>query len=478
MMTENFKRRVAWFILPFILVTSLAHAAPGDEGGLPSGRNNMPDFGVTDLIKTSIKGTFDESCGGYCVIGACAHLRASVTWGGVQIYTVISPKIKHSNADFLAMSYNHVGQEPWAEWRKSFGLAMRNVNEGLVGSTVIPPFGLQGGRADPLNQDAHQSVSYKEADIIGHPASILPQVLDTQGRVKSQSFDYQVPTVSSFPDTNDAVREDDPDDEWDLQAMLDGGLVQILDTIKAQISTALMAVEIVSVITTIADMVDTIKELIKFYNTAMQVIELFVRGSFYGNFVNPRFQANRLFCPASIKPLQPYYLSFADSFFWRSGFPITDGPISGSNHTSQIIDPLSNPALGDGLETWGTLYPREGTVDQSHDAKTASVLVWRAFDVLRNDVRSGNDGYRVGVPMPDGYSNKDYRWQMIFPELKSCQRTPYYPTTDLTLDFMQPAEFGGYAWNIYTQYECCMNSIGVKLGEVDALIPICLSLPL
>jgi TraU protein len=173
--------------------------------------------------------------------------------------------------------------------------------------------------------------------------------------------------------------------------------------------------------------------------------------------------------------LQPYYLSFADAFFWRSGYPITDGPISGSDHTIQVMNPFQNQ-LGSGLENWGSMYPREGTLDQSHDAKTASVLAWRAMDVLRNDVRVGGGGHRVGVPLPANYRNKSYYWQMIYPEVKSCVRRPYYTTTDITKDFMEPNEFGGYAWNIYTRYECCMNTSGRKIGEIPLPTPICLSL--
>ncbi len=478
MITDRFKRNVSSFLLPFMIITSIAQAAPGDEGGLPSGRNNMPDFNVGDLIKTSVKGAFDKTCGGYCVVGACLHLRARLSWRGVKLYTIISPKIRHSNADFLAMSYNHIGQEPWSEWRQSFGLAMRTANEGLIGSTIIPPFGLQGGRADPINQDAHQSESYKEADIIGHPAALLPQILDINGKINPKTFKYKVPTIGKLPDSNDVKKADDPNDDWDLQAMFDAGIAKIYDTIKAQIKAALMAIEIVNVIATIADMTDTFKQLIDFYNTAMTALEAFVRGSVWGNAINPRFRANRLFCPASVVPLQPYYLSFADSLFWRSGFPITDGPISGSNHTSEVLNPLNNPALGSGLETWGYLYPREGTVDQSHDAKTASLLAWRAFDVLKNDVSHKDGPKRVGVPMPKGYKKRHYLWQMIFPEVKSCKSTPYYPTSDFTQDFMQPAEFGGYAWNIYTQYECCMNTKGKLIKEINLPTPICLSLSL
>jgi len=454
--------------------------------GLPSGRNNMPDFNMKDLLTTSIKGMLGSDCGGYCVIGACAHFRVRFTWNGVRFYTIISPKLRHAVPDLLISSYNHVGTEPWSEWRQSFGLAMTTVNQGVVAPILGTPFGLQGGRADHIEQDQHQSVSYKEVDIIGHPAAIIPHIITTNGDIDdSLSFNYQVPWVNSFPEASDLDgSENDPDgdgnDDWDIAAMLDSGFAQILETIKAQILAALMAIEIIALIQNILDLAETLQQLLEFYDQAMLLAESITRGTFYANFVNPVFRATRLFCPSNVAPFQPYYLSYADTFFWRSGYPITDGPISGSDHSLEVMNPFTSPSLGNGIEEWGSMYPREGTVNNNHDAKTASVVAWRALDVLMKDVKNGSGGYRVGVPLPDNYERMydsgQGLWQMIYPELKSCQATPFYETTDVTKDFMEPNEFGGYAWNYYNQYECCMNTSGTKIGEIDFPAPLCLSL--
>ena len=168
-------------------------------------------------------------------------------------------------------------------------------------------------------------------------------------------------------------------------------------------------------------------DLLEFFNTAMTALEATTRSTVYANLINPKFRATRLFCPSEIKPFQPYYLSYADSFFWRTGFPITDGPISGSNHSLTILNPLSDDTLGAGLETWGHLYPRDGTVNSNHDAKAASVIAWRALDVLLNDVRDGEGGHRVGVALPNGYANEEGRWQMIYPEIKAVYEHPLLP---------------------------------------------------
>ncbi len=207
-----------------------------------------------------------------------------------------------------------------------------------------------------------------------------------------------------------------------------------------------------------------------------------VRGSVYGNFAKPRFRAPKLFCPTDVKAFQPYYLSFADSFWWRSGYPLTDGPISGTDHSKTIINPLSTDTLQKTKsvkevlkkEIWGNLYPRDGSINQSHDAKTASVLAWRGMDVLHTAVKSG---HRVGVKLPKGdTSRKNDRWQLIYPEVKNCRADPYYPQgKDLAIDSLLPSNKGAYAWNYYRTYDCCSNSSGKKIAE-KKLPKICLPL--
>jgi len=455
--------------------------------GLPTGRNNNPSFNMKDLLKTSIQGMLGNDCGGYCVIGACAHLRISFTiTGQIRFRTIISPKLRHSVPDLLISSYNHPGQEPWAEWRQSFGLPIKAINQSLIAPLLGTPFGVQGGRGDPIKQDTHQSISFKEVDIIGHPAAIIPHIVKRNGTIDDAvSFNYRVPSINSFPDVSDVNEADnDPDGDgtnnWDIKAMLNSGFEKVLDTIKSQIQAALLAIDLVALIQNIMDLADTLNELLDFFDLAMTLSETATRGSFFGNFVNPSFRANRLFCPSQVAPFQPYYLSYADSFFWRSGYPITDGPISGSDHSAEVLNPFTSPSLGNGIEEWGSMYPREGTVNSNHDAKVASVAAWRALNVLMKDVKNGRAGYRVGVTLPDIYEQRydegEGLWQMIYPEIKSCQSTPFYETTDLTKDFMEPNEFGGYAWNYYHQYECCSNTRGSQIGEIDFPIPLCLTL--
>ncbi|MCU7861030.1 MAG: hypothetical protein KZQ86_14635, partial [Candidatus Thiodiazotropha sp. (ex Lucinoma kastoroae)] len=91
-----------------------------------------PGFSTDELIESGIDGMFDESCGGYCIVGACAHLNIRISWRGISYYTIISPKIRHAVPDLVVSSYNHIGNEPWVEWRDFVGRVMNNVNTGPV----------------------------------------------------------------------------------------------------------------------------------------------------------------------------------------------------------------------------------------------------------------------------------------------------------------------------------------------------------
>ena len=138
------KRLTALALLPVLLfnqmMSSVAYALD-------------PGFNMGSLLNSGIKGMFDSSCGGYCVVGACAHLVVKVSWKGVEVYTIVSPKIEHAAADLVVSAYNHVGEEPWQAWRATFGTAMDAVNTLPVAAILGTPFGLQGGRPDPTEQD-------------------------------------------------------------------------------------------------------------------------------------------------------------------------------------------------------------------------------------------------------------------------------------------------------------------------------------
>jgi hypothetical protein len=450
--------------------------------------NTGQTFVLKELIGTSINGMLDSSCGGWCITGVCAHWK----WGfsltkGAYMYTIVSPRIKHALPELLISAYDDVGEEPLKEWRDSFGKVISTSNT-TVGSMLGLFDGLQGGRSDPLEQGQHQTISFKEVDIVGHPMSILPDLIN-EGAAPSLSG-YRVPEYLDDSPVKSAVIDTGTTDKlektgfgFDPDKIRIPTMDEVVNTIKQKLVAAIQAFQIIQQIEAVLQAVQTIKKIKENVNTILDGFEATsmaaIASSGWGVLAKPRFRAPKLFCPTNIKPFQPYYLSFADAFWWRSGYPITDGPLSGTDHSKTIINPFSTDTLQKvnkvtdvfTKEIWGNLYPRDGTLNQSHDAKTGSVLAWRAMDVLKTVVKPG---YRVGVDLP--HSIEGGKWQMIFPEVKSCRVDPYYPQgKDLKVDSLKPSGYGGYAWNYYMTYECCSNTSGNKIGELT-LPTVCLEL--
>ncbi len=481
---KRFKRQIASLLIVSMLFNSLLAtvAMAADE----------PGFTTDELLQSGIDGMFDPSCGGYCVVGACAHLVVRITLHGVEYYTIVSPKIRHAVPDLVISSYNHIGSEPWLEWRDYVGGVLDEVNTGPVARVLGVTDGLRGGQQLYTEHGSQQSVIFKEVDIIGHPAAIIPQIAKTNGDIDSEvDLDYELPSVGRLPSTSDARAEDSatPDDGWSLEGMLDSGFNSVMEILLDRLEALLEAFDIVRTIERIVELFDMFSDLLNFYNNAMALLETITRGSIYGNLINPRFRADRLFCPSTIRPFQPYYLSYLDTLFWRTGFPITDGPISGANHSTTILNPLSGDSLGSSGEVWGHLYPRDGAVNQHIDPKAATVLAVRAHDVLHNDISSLTTGswwwshttatgVRVGVSLPEGYPAGGGAWQMIFPVKRECRADPFYSDDSVMTDFMEENSHGGYAWNYYHIYTCCMNERGHKVLEVDLPEPICFPKPI
>lgn len=467
----------------FVVLLVSAMSWPG------SANADEETFTTADIILPSIEGILAEDCGGYCIVGACAHINYRLTWRGIRWYTIVSPKIRHAMPVLLVSSYTNPGEEPYAEWRASFGRVIAGVSGAL---------GVAGGREDPRELDDHQSVSYKEVDVIGHPLASLPAMINSDDTSGADGSNLTRPGSFAAPNTGgrhaapagSGTGIDDINVDTLASSILGGSFGQGMSSIMARYDDALRALSAIDIVSDLQDAAQYFRAI----NDAMQAIstasEVSARSSIWVNLINPRFRVPRLLCPNKIKPLQPYYLSFADAFWWRAGYPVTDGPISGSDRSEIILNPVSTdtlPADANPLtdEVWGHLYPRGGTINQPHDAKAASVIAWRGMDVLRHSVPTP----RVGVALPDGVSERQWsvdrdhpRWQMIFPEVKACQPTPHYPDPpDPGIDFMQPhvidgfdQSSGGYAWNYYRRYTCCSNTRGRLTVTLNFPVPLCI----
>lgn len=508
--------------------------------------DNEATFKLVDLIGTSMNGMLDKDCGGYCLVGFCLHFAWGFSiWEGPYIYTIVSPKIRHALPELLISAHDGVGRESMQEWRDSFGKVMKKLNEEKITSILGTPNGQQGGESYKRQYNAS---TFKEIDIIGHPMTMLPGLVNgSEDEDDFESQEYDTPNFGSLNNLNlnsgsssgssgsnnsssnnsnsngggiynsiqDKVLKETGLDNVSADSFNFNNLLNSTGKLNDNFQKAMQTIKLINQIDSLKVTAETIEEMKEMMNQTLDETEEELESDVWWiNLIRPDFRMPRFYCDTEMTAFQPYYMSFLDSFWWRTGYPITDGPISGSNKSSTILDPFSFDTLPkvssttDLLteETWGHLYPRDGSIAQTHEGKASSVLAWRALDVLKTSVKSG---YRVGIDYPeslelkrgisntDGSSNSDSdsnntpideslsRWQMVFPKVMSCKREPFYQDnstqevngidTNIPKDSVKISSGGTYAWNYYRTYQCCSNKKGWKVAAVNT-IPICIPL--
>ncbi len=79
-------------------------------------------------------------------------------------------------------------------------------------------------------------------------------------------------------------------------------------------------------------------------------------------------------CESSTQPLYPYFLSTLDTIGWRFGIPEMVYPEALAPGLREVGSMFSG-------NMWGNIYPREGTIVQPDDFKSAAVSAQRAADI-------------------------------------------------------------------------------------------------
>jgi len=173
--------------------------------------------------------------------------------------------------------------------------------------------------------------------------------------------------------------------------------------------------------------------------------------------------------PSTASSLTPYYQSMLDSAAWR-GFP--------QLKTTQIEEAYAMIAdiqhhVGTGLNYWGGIYPHEGKVTTSNDAKAAAVIAQRAGDLITSEGIMPLSGH-VYQPLsnqcgqeckaaPVQENSDKTEFQMIYPVVSdSCD---YFGKTS---DYGEDAEtktHGAYVWVIWRFYSGCRDGVGKFIGR-------------
>lgn len=443
---------------------------------------NAPPFTTPELLTWSIAGL--PSCVDWCVTGISFRLIVRGFPPSIRIET--TPHIAHNSPDFVILTHPQVGDGPWSEWASIVGTAEVGVITPLL-TLMSGQYGLVpgGGQSQTTNFGAHQATTFKEAQVIGHPLSLLPLLLSGDGQFNimapnptntDDSEDCQVTSCLEFAPGIGAVVGDeaaaadcvdgvDPDGAEctdtlagftpDVIAQRAISSVQTWLTDwpnNARSIVGFMTPEFVSVFS-IMDTVGTIRSLISAGQTFSKLAQA---GAGFGVSLG----AERVMCPPDVLPFVPYYLSAVDAFFWREGFPVTD-----LAQAATILNPLSSDRIGDGFNLWGHLYPRHGFADNNVDQHVGAVIATRAAAII-------DDG---------GVSNQHLRWPL--PARLEAVWQPIYPTQGLECtdtiaesDIQDNAENAAYAWNRWRRYDCDMSDQGSLITTVDLPAPVCISL--
>lgn len=168
-------------------------------------------------------------------------------------------------------------------------------------------------------------------------------------------------------------------------------------------------------------------------------------------------------CRSQAVPFTPYYQSGVDALAWRSALP-------------EILYPASLvPGLREigtwPLQSWGSVFPRNGWTTQSEEPKAAAITAQRVGDIV---TRGGQPhlyiplsglrtaGQRVWPPGPLHENNqRTGTWQMVSP--KTDASCGIFGANDLARATSWSAGrvdlSGVYTWNLWRPYRCC-NSRG------------------
>lgn len=170
-------------------------------------------------------------------------------------------------------------------------------------------------------------------------------------------------------------------------------------------------------------------------------------------------------CESQTNAYQPYFLSSLDFLAWRMGMPEMFYP--------EALVPGMREVRANG-DLWGNIYPRSGSVTQTHDYKAAAVIAQRVADVVsRNGQahiyiparRNNEPGKWYPGDVEEG-NKKTHKWQMLSPKMStSCAVFPDGGPLDAYSDKLSTQ--GNYSWTLWRPYSCCKRRGQTFLGSVD-----------
>lgn len=167
-------------------------------------------------------------------------------------------------------------------------------------------------------------------------------------------------------------------------------------------------------------------------------------------------------CESSTQPFYPYFLSTLDTIGWRFGIPELVYPEALAPGLREV------GAMWEG-NMWGNIYPREGTLVQPDDFKSAAVTAQRAADITTRTgqahvytpiVAFERDGYWPPADPVTENTQSNHKWQQLYPKQENI--CGVFPDREMTTR----SSSDGYVFALWRPYRCCKRVGQTFLGSI------------
>jgi hypothetical protein len=398
------------------------------------------------------------SCARYRITGACFFLKCGFSGCSVKS----SLRVQHFTPDLVVSVYHDASQHPW-EWGRLLAESTGTVASAMSGASLMD----SAGTRFKSKRAAGASVMYRDADAIGNPVNALSMLLS--GGMPSFDSPSSVPVPTTVElmkfmaqgsgqimgqwqqvprDYFDSGQAQRAQEAFDINSIWAGataslnGISGALDQVGGAID---LGSRIGAAAGSVAGAVDG------------------VAGASAGPLA--------FVCPAGAAPFALHYQSNLDAFFWRSLLPLEQ------LYPASWLPGLREVGAG-AMQTWGSVFPRQGSIVQQHPVKGSAVLAQRVADIVGQPAQP-----HIYTPLnlqPDGYvwfgfqgirenDGNHTRWQRLYPNpSRSC-------VVFGSNDVITPASYGdganaddrGAVWNLWRRQECCQRAGSTFLGSVS-----------
>jgi integrating conjugative element protein (TIGR03756 family) len=398
------------------------------------------------------------SCARWRVRGVCSWLRCRIT--GCSIRT--SFRVQHYMPEVVVSTWHDPTQHPWGDVGRLVSTAVTG-----VGSAILAlPIDSAGTPAPAVD-----TYKFRDADAIGNPLVMLPQVLATGSMPDIPSL-MTVPDYTemlAFPSQLGAIAE-----SWsnvpghvagsvvaDARRLAElpqrlANLQNTLTTLPGRLQQLWSgANNVTSVLQGGVNATSVARAL-----TGVDVSALSAMADLFGA-TSGGTMSTAIFCPGGTSPFGINFQSQLDALTWRGMLPV-----------EMIYPEAWIPGMGEvgsfPANTWGPIFPRDGNITQTHPVKASAVLARRVADIITKPAqphiyRRLNHGNGFRYFRTDG----DIQWQRLHPNAaRSCSRFGSNDSLGLTSYGDGNTTGGeGYSWNMWMRLECCQDR-GSYLGSV------------